>query len=529
MRAAWRACAAPLLVLLALAATAERPSECASWARSGECQSNPAFMQLHCAAECEAAEVVVDPFGELEQCAGWAEQGECTRNPKFMLASCPKNCAKQRASVHEVLVDELITCIDDADEQSCSSNERVRRSCIGACATISLCHNEPDPAECTRALRCRELKDEQESCAHHVQTQGCTPHALKNCYLSCARHDLPGLMQKYRSKFTVRTRKYGLLDDDRSPLGFLNGLSAERAQDLPRSAAGPPLPCWKGTAFDVPPAATCESERVHVLQRWRKAAEPRCRALQHTTPRASPRRLLATAAAPAVDEDQDANKAHAMRLGESLSLPDGLEISLVPVLASPKVRLVEGFLTASEAQHIIALGMPKMHRSLAGARQESIRTSTTAMLPGSDPVVEAITKRASVLTGYPVEYIEPLQLLKYTAGQKYEPHFDYGEACDYEENLMNGHRHVTMLVYLNSVPEEYDGRTHFPKLGVTIAPTAYNALVFNDCLPNGQEDPRTLHGGAPPAAGYTEAKIAINIWIRAAPWVRRDQRITAAA
>jgi len=113
MRAAWRPCAAPLLVLLALAATAERPSECASWARSGECQSNPAFMQLHCAAECEAAEVVVDPFGELEQCAGWAEQGECTRNPKFMLASCPKNCAKQRASVHEVLVDELITCIDD--------------------------------------------------------------------------------------------------------------------------------------------------------------------------------------------------------------------------------------------------------------------------------------------------------------------------------------------------------------------------------------------------------------------------------
>ena len=112
---------------------------------------------------------------------------------------------------------------------------------------------------------------------------------------------------------------------------------------------------------------------------------------------------------------------------------------------------------------------------------------------------------------------------------RYEPHFDYGEACDYEENLMNGHRHVTMLVYLNSVPEEYDGRTHFPKLGVTIAPTAYNALVFNDCLPNGQEDPRTLHGGAPPAAGYTEAKIAINIWIRAAPWVRRDQRITAAA
>ena len=41
---------------------------------------------------------------------------------------------------------------------------------------------------------------------------------------------------------------------------------------------------------------------------------------------------------------------------------------------------------------------------------------------------------------------------------------------------------------------------------------AYSAVVFNDCLPNGEEDPRTLHGGSPPS-NYT--KIAINIWIRA--------------
>ena len=42
---------------------------------------------------------------------------------------------------------------------------------------------------------------------------------------------------------------------------------------------------------------------------------------------------------------------------------------------------------------------------------------------------------------------------------RYEPHFDYGEACDFEENLRNGHRHVTMLVYLNDVPEEFGGHT----------------------------------------------------------------------
>ena len=69
-----------------------------------------------------------------------------------------------------------------------------------------------------------------------------------------------------------------------------------------------------------------------------------------------------------------------------------------------------------------------------------------------------------------------------------------------------------MLVYLNSVPDEWGGWTTFPKLNVKMSPQANAAIVFNDCLPNGQEDPRTLHGGSPPS---NHTKIAINIWIRA--------------
>ena len=45
-----------------------------------------------------------------------------------------------------------------------------------------------------------------------------------------------------------------------------------------------------------------------------------------------------------------------------------------------------------------------------------------------------------------------------------------------------------------------------------MSPLAHSAIVFNDCLPNGEEDPRTLHGGQPPT---NHTKIAINIWIRA--------------
>ena len=57
----------------------------------------------------------------------------------------------------------------------------------------------------------------------------------------------------------------------------------------------------------------------------------------------------------------------------------------------------------------------------------------------------------------------------------------------------------------------------FPKLELKVSPKARAAITFNDCLPNGQEDPRTLHGGTPPTNG---TKIAINIWIRAQSFSR---------
>ena len=41
---------------------------------------------------------------------------------------------------------------------------------------------------------------------------------------------------------------------------------------------------------------------------------------------------------------------------------------------------------------------------------------------------------------------------------------------------------------------------------------SFRQRAVYDCLPNGEEDPRTLHGGFPPA---NHTKIAINIWIRA--------------
>ena len=484
----------------------DKMTECTGWAASGECTKNGDFMNSNCAAACAANPK--DPVGEPEQCAGWAAQGECTRNPKYMMAECPANCKQQRASVHDGVLDERLDCIDVANNASCSADPGLQRDCAGTCLTHTICGSEADPPECEKALRCRELKDDYADCPDRVRKNGCEDAAnaftlLKHCYLSCARLDTAGLLRRYRLKYTVRTRRHGLIDEDGFGVARV-GVAWRRANTQTHS-----VPCWKGTLFDPPPPATCAPVRLEMLHRWRRFASPRCSALKETTPRAPSRRVVQHAIP---SEIRPGVATREVSGDDAAAASQPPPVRVLPIALSPKIRLVENFVTAAEAARVIEIGVPTMHRSLAGGRTESIRTSSTGMLPASDPVVRSITERAALLTGYPYEHIEPLQFLKYTEGQRYEPHFDYGEACDYEENLSNGHRHVTMLVYLNTVPEEYGGHTTFPTLNLRVSPRAHSAVVFNDCLPNGEEDPRTLHGGSPPG---NHSKFAINVWIRA--------------
>ena len=229
-----------MLALAAFCAVAaqlgNKHTECDGWARAGECNGNPQFMNAECARSC--AEVVVEPGAEMEQCPGWASQGECTRNPKFMMTTCPNNCAEQRAKVVDGLLDTSPSCIDSANAavstcvdmhavpqpgrsraaarpqpgrtyglhvaafcvpdapeaqghspsrstrrlgcrtaartvpldlapQACVNPEMAKR-CPGSCASFELCATDADPAECRRALRCRELKDEKSDCASRV-------------------------------------------------------------------------------------------------------------------------------------------------------------------------------------------------------------------------------------------------------------------------------------------------------------------------------------------------------------------------
>ena len=174
---------------------------------------------------------------------------------------------------------------------------------------------------------------------------------------------------------------------------------------------------------------------------------------------------------------------------------------------SPRVRILHNFLSAEEAQHVIKIATPYYHRSsTARAGSDDKRTSHSATLPSSDPVISALRQRISFFCGYPERNLEPLQTVRYHPGEFYKPHHDYYNSC---ETWQAGNRHYTFLIYLNAV--EAGGETAFPRLNLTVMPHAYSALVFNNVLDNGEPDERSQHEGVAPSRGV---KYAINGWVR---------------
>lgn len=186
------------------------------------------------------------------------------------------------------------------------------------------------------------------------------------------------------------------------------------------------------------------------------------------------------------------------------------EVRVVQVLASPRVRLLEDFVTAEEAEEVLKLASTRFARSPVRSVATDRRTSSTATIfEKKNWAVSRIRERISAFSGYDQMALEPLQVVRYHPGEKYEPHHDLFDICDFPQKPR---RQLTFLIYLNELPEGAGGETSFPRLNMRIKPKAYSALVFNDVLDNGLDDERTEHGGSAPTEGV---KYAINCWIRA--------------
>ncbi|KAJ6763464.1 PROLYL 4-HYDROXYLASE ALPHA SUBUNIT [Salix purpurea] len=143
-----------------------------------------------------------------------------------------------------------------------------------------------------------------------------------------------------------------------------------------------------------------------------------------------------------------------------------------------------------------------------------------------DEIVSDVEARIAAWTFLPEENGEPIQILRYEHGQKYEAHIDY--FMDKVNQEVGGHRVATVLMYLSDVNK--GGETVFPaseakgsqpkddrwsdcaENGYAVKPNKGDALLFLSLHPDATPDPDSLHASCPVIEGE---KWSATKWIHA--------------
>ena len=124
----------------------------------------------------------------------------------------------------------------------------------------------------------------------------------------------------------------------------------------------------------------------------------------------------------------------------------------------------------------------------------------------------AIRRRVEEIAGIPEKNGEAIQVLHYSIGAEYKPHYDFfdpktpGGLLHYKRG---GQRIATLLIYLHTAEE--GGETVFPKAQLVVKAIKGKAILFYNVDRQGNPDPRSLHGGAPVIAGE---KWVATLWLR---------------
>ncbi|KAI1403301.1 hypothetical protein F4819DRAFT_451590 [Hypoxylon fuscum] len=214
-------------------------------------------------------------------------------------------------------------------------------------------------------------------------------------------------------------------------------------------------------------------------------------------------------------------------------------ISLDPLLI-----YIDSFLSPAETEALLEAGEPEFAPSRvykSGRNQgTSDRTSSSAALPRENPTVQCVLARAKTFLGTMLDSsrddIGPPQLVRYTAGQRFNRHRDWYERPQAARRGMLGkgkswNRIASFFAILQD--ECTGGETWFPLVnttasskkdeagqrlwrkhedgGLAFRPVAGNALFWVNLFANGTGDERTVHAGLPVEDGL---KTAMNIWPR---------------
>ncbi len=204
-----------------------------------------------------------------------------------------------------------------------------------------------------------------------------------------------------------------------------------------------------------------------------------------------------------------------------LQVPDR-RVNILTSMKHPRVIVFGGLLSDAECDALVALARPRMARSetvdnaTGGSEVNEARTSRGMFFErGETGLIQTIEKRIGALLGWPVNNGEGLQVLHYTPGAEYKPHYDYFDPVHPGSVTIlkrGGQRVGTLVMYLNT-PEKGGGTT-FPDVGLEVAPIKGNAVYFSYDRPH--PSTRSLHGGAPVVAGEK--------WV-ATKWLREGEFI----
>lgn len=198
------------------------------------------------------------------------------------------------------------------------------------------------------------------------------------------------------------------------------------------------------------------------------------------------------------------------------------EVRLTFMLTQPVVALLDNLLSAEECEELVHLSRIKLQRSTIvdpeTGREMVIKDRSsdgTFFALNENAFIAKLDHRIAEVMSWPIENGEGLQILRYSIGGEYKPHFDYFPPSDpgSQAHLAKGGQRVsTLVMYLNDV--QAGGETIFPELKLSVTPKKGSAVYFEYCNSRGQIDPQTLHGGLPVAAGEK--------WI-ATKWMREKK------
>lgn len=190
--------------------------------------------------------------------------------------------------------------------------------------------------------------------------------------------------------------------------------------------------------------------------------------------------------------------------GDPMAVPGAERLS-----EQPDLRLFRGLITPAECDYLMRVADPLFQPSMVYNNEgeevrDTIRTSEGAGIYwlAEDAAIHALNRRIAKATGTNYEQGEPLQVLRYSPGQEYRPHFDYLQGSD-------NPRPWTALIYLN---EDYEGgATRFVQTGHEVRGRTGDVLVFGNSDGSGARDPLAQHAGMPVTSGV---KYLATRWIR---------------